>query len=230
MNARSVFGFAMLLLAAAGSWYLTISLREPDADQAPRDAQRDGFYLRSARILGTKPDGDPLYEIAAEYAEQLPNEDIRFQNVRISYSPEATVPWTLNADTAMIGANQERVILSGHVVAASSEGFGGEATEIRTSWLEFHPATYRAETNSHVQILVGPQSLTATGMLALLQENRVHLKSNVSGKFVPETKRATSYESDTSPELHRCCGNVVHGCAGPGPELALANIPRCRRV
>jgi len=185
MNAKGVFGFALLGLAAAGSWYLTASLREPGADQTPRNTQVDGFYLRSARILGTDVDGDPLYQIEAEYAEQLPNEDIQFQNVRIRYSPDASVPWTLNADTALIGRNQERVVLSGHVVAVSSEGFRGEETEIRTSYLEFDPATYQAETDSRVQIRVGSRSLTATGMLALLQENQVQLKSNVSGRFFP---------------------------------------------
>jgi LPS export ABC transporter protein LptC len=185
MSAKGALGFAILVVAAGGSWYLTASLREPEADQAPRNTHADGFYLRSARILGTNPGGDPLYEIEAEYAEQLPNEDIQLENVRISYSPDATVPWTLNADTALIGRDQERVVLSGDVVAVSSEGFGGEVTEIRTSYLEFDPATYRAETDSRVQIRVGSQSLSATGMLALLQENRVQLKSNVSGKFVP---------------------------------------------
>jgi len=185
MNAKGALGFTMLVLAAAGSWYLTASLREPEADQAPRNTHGDGFYLRSARMLGTSPDGNPLYEIEAEYAEQLPNEDIQFQNVRISYSPDATVPWTLNADTAVIGRNQERLVLSGHVVAVGSEGFGGEATEIRTSYLEFDPATYKAETDSRVQIRIGSRSLTATGMLALLRENQLQLKSNVSGKFFP---------------------------------------------
>lgn len=185
MNARNAVGFVLLAFAAAGSWYLTATLREPELDQAPRNTQGEGFYLRSARILGTDPDGAPLYEIEAEYAEQLPNEDIRFENVRIRYSPDAAVPWTLNADTALVGRNQERLVLSGHVVAVSSEGFGGEATEIRTSYLEFDPATYQAETDSRVQLRVGSRSLTATGMLALLQENQVHLKSNVSGRFVP---------------------------------------------
>jgi LPS export ABC transporter protein LptC len=185
MNAKGALGFAMLVLAAAGSWYLTASLREPETDQTPRNTQGDGFYLRSARMLGTSPDGDPLYEIEAEFAEQLPNEDIQFQNVRISYSPDATVPWTLNADTALIGRNQDRLVLSGHVIAVNSEGLGGEVTEIRTSYLEFDPATYQAETDSRVQIRVGSRSLTATGMLALLQKNQLQLKSNVSGKFFP---------------------------------------------
>ena len=185
MSARNLLGFALLAIAAAGSWFLTRSLQPPEVEEASRNTRSSGFYLRSARMLGTDSQGDLLYEIEAEYAEQLPNEEIEFRNVRISYSPDATVPWTLNADTAVIGRNQEQVVLTGDVVAVNSEGLSGEPTEIRTSYLEFDPATYRAETDGRVQIRVGSRSLTATGMLALLQEDKVQLKSNVSGKFFP---------------------------------------------
>lgn len=185
MSARNLFGFALLVVAAIGSWLLTMSLQPPQVEETARNTRSEGFYLRSARMLGTNDQGDRLYEIVAEYAEQLPNQEIEFQNVRISYSPDATVPWTLNADTAVIGSDQERVVLSGDVVAVSSEGLSGEVTEIRTSYLEFDPATYRAQTDSRVEIRVGSRSLTATGMLALLQENQVQLKSNVSGRFFP---------------------------------------------
>jgi LPS export ABC transporter protein LptC len=185
MSARNLFGLTLLVLAAAGSWYLAVSLRPAEVDEAPRNTRSEGFYLRSARMLGTDQEGALLYEIRAEYAEQLPNEEIEFQNVRINYSPDATVPWTLSANTALIGRNQERVVLRGDVVAVSSEGLSGELTEIRTSYLEFDPMTYTARTDSRVQIRVGSRTLSATGMLALLQENRLQLNSNVSGKFFP---------------------------------------------
>ncbi|MEX2494652.1 MAG: LPS export ABC transporter periplasmic protein LptC [Woeseia sp.] len=185
MTARNALGFTALAFAAAASWYLTVSLREPVLEPAPVTAASQAYYLKSARVLGTDSDGDLLYEIEAEYAEQRPDQQIEFQNVHINYTPDAGVPWTLNADSAVIGRNQERVILSGHVLAVSSEGFAGEVTEIRTSWLEFDPMTYRAETDRRVQIRVGARSLTATGMLASLQENQLQLKSNVSGKFFP---------------------------------------------
>jgi len=44
---------------------------------------------------------------------------------------------------------------------------------------------YVAETDARVQIRIGARSLTATGMRAALQENRLALLSNVSGKFSP---------------------------------------------
>lgn len=185
MTARGIAGLAALALVAAGSWYLSARLSRPHAADDTANAFSGGFYLRSARILGMGEEGNLLYEIVAEYAEQDANEEIVFRNVRIDYSPRTSVPWTLHADTAVIGPAQEQVVLSGHVRAVSAEGFSGEATEIRTPWLELEPRAFRAETDARVQIRVGSRSLTATGMLALLEENRLHLKSNVSGRFVP---------------------------------------------
>lgn len=185
MTSRKLLGFATLLLAAGGSWYLAGSLREPMVAPPSQRSTGEGFYLRAVRILGTDDQGNLLYEIEADYAEQKPNREIAFENVEIAYSPGATVPWTLNADSAVIGSDQRRVILSGHVRAVNPQGLNGEVTEIRTPYLEFDPDNFRAETDSRVQIRIGSRSLTATGMLALLQEDRLQLKSNVSGKFVP---------------------------------------------
>lgn len=185
MTARKIFGFTALLLAAGGSWYLAGSLHEAPVVERPRTSSGQGFYLRAVRIFGTDDEGNALYEIQADFAEQRPNQEIAFQNVEIAYSPGATVPWKLNADVATIGSDQQRVVLTGHVRAVSTAGFEGEVTEIQTPYLEFQPDNFRAETDSRVQIRIGSRSLTATGMLALLQEDRLQLKSNVNGKFVP---------------------------------------------
>ena len=110
---------------------------------------------------------------------------IEFRDVRFDYSPDAEVPWTVDADSATILPNEQRVQLRGHVRAVSSQGFAEEDTEIRTQYLELDPYAYIAETDERVQIRIGSRSLTATGMLALLRDNQLQLRSNVSGKFVP---------------------------------------------
>lgn len=185
MTARGAAGLTVLALVAAASWYLSARLARPEAPEDEAQAFSGGFYLRSARIQGMGDEGNLLYEILAEYAEQTANQEIVFRNVQINYSPGTAIPWTLNADKAVIGRMQEEVILSGDVRVVSTEGFGGETTEIRTPYLELEPERYRAETDARVQIRVGSRSLTATGMLALLEEDRLQLKSNVSGRFVP---------------------------------------------
>lgn len=185
MRARDLVGIAALAAIAAGSWYLAATLREPVAEDESTNSFSGGFYLRSARILGMGETGNLLYEIVADYAVQKENDEIEFRNVSISYSPTTEIPWTLNADVATLASDQKRVILSGHVRAVSTQVVSGEVTEVRTSWLELEPEEFRAETDRRVQIRVGARSLTATGMLALLREDRLHLKSNVSGRFVP---------------------------------------------
>jgi len=185
VNTHNVFGFSLLLLAAIGSWYLTRSLQDTNTEVSRTQMIQSGFYLRSARILGTAIDGRLLYEINADYAEQQDNNEVEFQNVEIHYTTDTEVPWVLKSDTALIGNDRNHITLSGHVLATSKEGFSGEVTEIRTQHLELDPQKFTAMTDEYVQISIGMRSITATGMLAMLQTNQLQLKSNVSGKFVP---------------------------------------------
>jgi len=185
MSARYIVVLVVLAAAAVASWYLARQYQTDDVDENLYDPERRGYYLKSARILGTGPDGNLLYEIQAERAEQQDGDRISFTDVLINYSPQSDVPWVVNADTATLHKDEQRVLLRGHVTAVSSEGFSGNDTEIRTQYLEFDPDNYIAETDERVQIRIGARSLTATGMLASLKENRLELKSNVSGKFAP---------------------------------------------
>ncbi len=185
MNPRNITTFTVLLLVAFGTWYLARSLQPAEITETVSDGTGDGFYLKSARILGTDERGQLLYEIKADFVEQQENNEIAMRHVQIRYSVNSQVPWTISADEATISEDQSLLRLSGHVIAVSNEGFGGQVTEIRTPQLDIEPATFRAETDRRVQIRIGSRSLTATGMLALLQDNRLQLKSNVSGKFLP---------------------------------------------
>ena len=64
-------GLLILLTAGAlGSWYLVQVNRSADVQQAPVETAYRGYYLKSARILGTGEDGHLLYEIEAEHAQQ----------------------------------------------------------------------------------------------------------------------------------------------------------------
>jgi LPS export ABC transporter protein LptC len=185
VNPRSIILTTVLTVAALGSWYLARQNRADDGADTPLESTHRGYYLKSARILGTGPDGKLLYEIQAKHAEQIGDDKIAFTDVLINYSPASEVPWIVNADSALISQGEHLIRLSGHVRAVSSEGFSGNETEIRTEYLELDPETYIAATDQRVQIRIGARSLTATGMLASLRENRLELKSNVNGKFLP---------------------------------------------
>jgi lipopolysaccharide export system protein LptC len=89
MSVRNIIVFVLLIAAALASWYLARSNRAADADALPYDPVHRGYYLKSARILGTDEDGSLLYEIEAAHAEQEAKDRIEFTEVRIRYSPDA---------------------------------------------------------------------------------------------------------------------------------------------
>jgi len=185
MSPRSIIVLAVLIGAALSSWYLARKYSVDADTDVFLEKEYRGYYLKAARILGTGPDGSLLYEIEAARAEQRSDDSIEFSDVRIAYSPASDIPWTVAADMATLYPNEERVLLEGHVRAISERGFSNSDTEIRTQILTFDPNRFTAQTDEHVQIRIGERSLTATGMLASLNDNRLELKSNVSGKFVP---------------------------------------------
>ncbi len=185
MSPRTIILIIALSAAALGSWYLARSNRASDPDTVLVDTAHQGYYLKSARILGTREDGSLLYEIEAEHAQQEAHDRIEFTTVRIRYSPASAIPWTVHADSATLREGDPMITLRGHVRAVGRGGDDAEDTEIRTQYLELDPERYIAETDERVQIRIGARSLTATGMLASLNDNRVELKSNVRGKIAP---------------------------------------------
>jgi LPS export ABC transporter protein LptC len=185
MGPRTVVLVVVLAAAAIGSWYLARSKSQPDESTTPYDTTHQGYYLKSARILGTDEDGSLLYEILAEHALQEASDRIEFTGVRVNYSPTADVPWVVHADEATLREGSPMIALRGHVRAVGRTADGSQDTEIRTQYLELDPERYVAETDERVQIRIGARSLTATGMLASLNDNTVELKSNVRGKIAP---------------------------------------------
>jgi len=185
MSSRNILLFGLLAAAAVGSWYLAQSDQAVEVDERLYDSAYRGYYIKAARILGTREDGSLLYEIRAAEAEQVADTRIDFTNIEIRYSPSSDVPWTVVADEGTIREGNPRIALRGHVSAVSGATNPDRETEIRTQYLELDPERFVAETEDRVQIRIGARSLTATGMLASLNDDRLELKSNVSGKFVP---------------------------------------------
>lgn len=183
MSPRTITLIVVLSAVSIGSWYLARSNSRDDGGELPFDPVHRGYYLKHARILGTGENGSLLYEIEAEHAEQKADDRIEFTDVHIRYSPDSDVPWIVNADEATLRNNIPTITLRGNVQIVNH----GESndTEIRTQYLELDPKEFIAETDDRVQIRIGERSLTATGMLASLYDDRIELKSNVRGKIAP---------------------------------------------
>ena len=185
ISPRNFAWLSVLAAGAVGSWYLARPEKASDSDEIPYESLHRGYYLKSARILGTADNGGLLYEIEADHAEQQTDNSIEFTRVRVRYSPDSDIAWTVNADEATIRNDNPRIALRGHVRATSNDSSASDEMEIRTQYLELDPDRFVAETNQRVQVRVGARSLTATGMLASLKDDTIELKSNVRGKIAP---------------------------------------------
>lgn len=185
MSPRTVTLIVLLTTGALASWHLSRPTPAINDDKDAADPAHRGYYLKQARILGTGPDGSLLYEIEAEHAEQQEDKRVQFTDVTINYSPESGVPWTVNADQAILQDGAPRIALRGHVQILNPGASPADETEIRTQYMELDPDDFTAETNERVQIRIGSRSVTATGMLASLDDDKIELKSNVRGKIAP---------------------------------------------
>ena len=185
ISSRNLILLAFLTSGALGSWYLSRPDKSGDTDELPYETAHQGYYFKSARILGTGENGDLLYSIEADQAEQKSDKRIEFTEVRVRYSPDSDIPWTINADEATLQEGSPSITLRGHVRATSNSESAADETEFRTQYLELDPEQFVAETDQRVQIRIGARSLTATGMLASLNDDTIELKSNVRGKIAP---------------------------------------------
>ncbi|MDG2108241.1 MAG: LPS export ABC transporter periplasmic protein LptC [Woeseiaceae bacterium] len=185
MSPRTITFIALLSAGAIGSWHLTRSNSQIYDDELPHKPTHQGYYLKQARILGNADNGSLLYEIYAEHAEQLEDDQIEFTEVRIRYLPGSEVPWIIDADFAILQKNAPRIVLHGYVQIVNPNYPSEEETEIRTQYIELDPKNFIAETDQQVQIRFGSRSVTATGMLASLNDDKIELKSNIRGKIAP---------------------------------------------
>ena len=64
ISPRNFALFAVLTAGAVGSWYLARPGGDADGDELPIDSAYTGYYLKSARILGT---GD-IFETYKRYS------------------------------------------------------------------------------------------------------------------------------------------------------------------
>ena len=184
MERPAIIGLVVLIAGALGTGAILMRTQteEPSAPAAPRlDV---GYYATNARLTGTDEEGRFLYSIAAKKVVQDPEGgDVDLHEVSVNYDPAAKVPWTLHADTGRVLPGGKTIELTGHVVAATRETEGPPAT-IRTDYLTFDPATNVASTDRPVVIDYAGGNLHATGMRALLQDDRLELLKGVTGRYV----------------------------------------------
>ena len=185
INTRKHLGLALLMIATFGSWIISKSIEVKDTNQGTiQEKVENRFYLNSTKILNTGNSGIYLFTLEADYAEQESDDLIKFYDVKIAYTPESRISWHLTASTAVKRNNEDFFLLEGNVIATNSKA-ANERTIIYADELRIDPKTYQVNTDTQVNIKLGDHDLSARGMVAILNENKLELKSEINGTFFP---------------------------------------------
>ena len=194
INLRDNLKLFSIAIIAIGTWLIKekIQPKNPVTTEMDRTAE-NRFYSKSTKIINTDSSGMHLFTLNADYAEQESNETIKFYDVTISYSPQSKIRWILKSDSATKNKSDEYFILEGNV-SASDINEMSESSVIKTDQLQIDPRTHTVRTNEIVDIIIDNNVLSAKGMLAILNENKLELISEINGSFfkknIVSTKKA----------------------------------------
>ncbi|MEM1262301.1 MAG: LPS export ABC transporter periplasmic protein LptC [Pseudomonadota bacterium] len=184
MTLRNFLLYAVLLAAAIGSYLIATDTDDDNDIRVDRHLASTGYYMLDAEIRGFGTDGNFLYRLQAnEIAEDMDTGVVRLLGVNLQYRDGADVPWRLTATAGELTPDGMRLELTGDVEATNESG--SVPTTLKTSALTVDPQRYELSTEARVNLRVGERSISATGMLAFLNEDRIEFRSNVNGKFLP---------------------------------------------
>ena len=170
-------------LIAIGTWIVKEKIEPKNRVTTEIDrAAENRFYSKLTKIINTDDSGMHLFTLDANYVEQESSEVIKFYDVTISYSPQSKIGWILKSDSASKNKSDEYFILEGNV-SASDINQMSESSVIKTNQLQIDPKTHTVRTNETVDITIDSNVLSARGMLAILDENKLELISEINGSF-----------------------------------------------
>ena len=173
-----------LIIFSISAWSLNKSFETKESIMIDEKGKIENiFYLKSSKIISTDRSGINLFTMDANYAEQESTNIINFYDVKISYSPQSKISWIITSDKAIKIANEDFFLLEGNVKASTLKESSQE-TIVLTDQLEVDPQRYLIKTEKMVTINIDDNNLSAEGMMAILNEDRLELKSKIKGKFL----------------------------------------------
>tara|TARA_Y100000591_G_C21490795_1_gene525018 strand:- start:86 stop:667 length:582 start_codon:yes stop_codon:yes gene_type:complete len=189
INLRDNLKLSSIALIAIGTWLINEKIKPKNSVMKEMvKATENKFYSKSTKIINTDGSGMYLFTLDADYVEQESSEVIKFYDVTISYSPHSKIRWVLKSDSATKNRSDEYFILEGNVSASDMNEMSNSSV-IKTDQLQVDPRTHSVRTDRTVDIIIDNNVLSARGMLANLNENKLELISEINGSFLKKNYR-----------------------------------------
>ena len=179
----------LLVLAAALSWWLRDSPAPQTAATAHKGPRDSDYYIRGLDVTRMTPGGSPAHRLRAEQVRHFTDDDTtQMERPHLTVFQDQAPPWEVDADSALISADGDLVLLHGDVLIERSGDADNRPMRIVTRNLRVQPREDYAETDEKVRVTSNADWLDATGMQAWLRPpTRLKFLSQVKGHYVPSS-------------------------------------------
>lgn len=187
MNLKVLLGVLFLVAVAAGTlWLLRETQLQSLQAERPKTHTPD-YYFTDATVTSLDVKGKPVSELQAPRIIHHPDDDsVEVFMPRMRYFTKQGEPWYAQADHGLEPSGGNLVYLDGHVQMTHPDAAGGPALVINTDHLTVNLDTNIASTDDPVTMVKGASHMNGVGMDGYMQDNRMVLRTNVKGFYVPK--------------------------------------------
>ncbi|HSN18048.1 MAG TPA: LPS export ABC transporter periplasmic protein LptC [Gammaproteobacteria bacterium] len=148
------------------------------------------YYFLDATVTSLNGDGKPQSELISPRIIHHPDDDsVEAFDPRMRYFIKGGLPWYAQADHGLEPSGAHLVYLDGHVRITHPDQAGGPPLVIDTEHMMVNLDTNVAQTDDPVTMTKGSSRTDGIGMDGYMQDNRMVLRTNVKGLYVPAPRK-----------------------------------------
>jgi len=186
MDRKVLFFLAALAVAALLVWsWQDDNTLLPSAGQEADSEHRPDAFVTNGRYRTFREDGQLSSVLTSPQAVHYPHDNSgHLQNPQIQLFPRDGQPWHAESEEGLLDFNSDIATLRKNV-RLQSLGDSPQASTLETEKLTLNNRTRFITTDQPVKITSQQGEVTAIGMDAYVDEERMILKSHVKGLYAP---------------------------------------------
>jgi lipopolysaccharide export system protein LptC len=182
LDLRSFAIRLLLVLLAAGSWWLADQLTPKDEKVAKLDNSPVDYYSKNLHRTVLTPEGRVKEALFTEQMTHYKDDGrTEMEKPVMTLYQQQGEPWVIHAESAISEAEGKNVLMRGKVLITRKDN-KGEEMKIVTSNVTYQPDLNYAETAEHILMLTRDDATSAMGA-------KVHFEPALSVKLLADVRR-----------------------------------------
>ena len=180
----SLFPLLLLLVLAAGSFWLERAVQAPERDNSGRTRHDPDFIAEDFGVTKMSTTGKPEYRLSATRMLHFPDdESTDIVEPRLVQQHDNAAPIVIRARRGVVSRDGEEARFYGEVEVVREAGQGRSELRMQTEYLQIIPERDLARTDRLVTITEGRSRLAGVGMELNNRTRQFELLSQVRGTF-----------------------------------------------